>query len=257
MTIIASLCFFSWCFLYQGSKDEEDVFRRPSNDGLFFMNIYRQISTAKSRLFAFLGAQFAVQLWHSRLGHPASAIASELLSNKFLPTTGSNSLSFCHFGPLGKSSILPFQLSNFASNNPLDLIHFDVWSSPIASMRGSKYYALWEWSLWYFCQIQNTRWNIFLLKLKPYNLMVVKNTPKILFNNSLWHPISFFLSILSRTKWSSRTLTLSHCWNWAHLTCSQLHAPLRLGRCLYYRFIYHQSSTHTCSSILHSVYQVF
>ena len=74
--------------------------------------------------------------------NPASAIASELLSNKFLPTTGSNSLSFCHFGPLGKSSILPFQLSNFASNNPLDLIHFDVWSSPIASMRGSKYYAL-------------------------------------------------------------------------------------------------------------------
>ena len=114
----------------------------PRKDGLNSMNIHRQISTTKSRLFAFLGAQFAVQLWHSRLGHPASAIASELLSNKFLPTTGFCCLLFCHSCPLGKISKLSFQLSNSASNNPLNLIHSDVWSSPIASMRGFKYYVL-------------------------------------------------------------------------------------------------------------------
>ena len=90
------------------------------------MNIHHQISTAKSRPFAFVGARVAAQVWHSRLGHPASAIISKLLSNKCLPTTSSGSLSFYHSCPSGESSKLPFQLSNSASHNPLDIIHFDV-----------------------------------------------------------------------------------------------------------------------------------
>ena len=134
MTITASLCFFNDFFYIKDLKMGKTFFRRPSNDGLYSMNIHHQIFTAKSCPFAFFGARVAAQVWHSRLGHPASPIVSKLLSNKCLPTTSSGSLLFCHSYPLGKSFKLPFQLSNSASNNLLDLIHSDVWSSPIASM---------------------------------------------------------------------------------------------------------------------------
>ena len=119
VTITASLYFFHDFFYRNDLKTGETLFRGPSNDSLYCMNIHHQISTTKSRPFAFLDAQVAAQVWHSRLGHPASAIVSKLLSNKCLPTTGSGSVSFCHPCPLNKSSKLPFQLSNSASNNPL------------------------------------------------------------------------------------------------------------------------------------------
>jgi len=134
--------FFHDFFYIKYLKTGKTLFLGPSNDGLYFMNIHYQISTAKSHPFAFLGARVAAQVWHSRLGHLALAIVSKLLSNKFLPTTGFCCLLFCHSCPLGKISKLSFQLSNSASNNPLNLIHSDVWSSPIASMRGFKYYVL-------------------------------------------------------------------------------------------------------------------
>jgi len=200
MTITAFLC-FSWFFYIKDLKMGKMIFRRPSNDGLYSMNIHHQISTAKSHPFVFLGARVAAQVWHSRLGHPALATISKLLSNKCLPTMGSDSLSFCHVCSLSKNFKLPFQLSNYASNNPLDLINSDVWSSPIASMRDSKYYVyllmitpdthglflriIRAKSLVFLSNSKHLLKICFLLKSKPYNLMVVENTLNILFNNFL------------------------------------------------------------------------
>ena len=54
---------------------------------------------------------------------------------------GTSSISFCNSCPLGKSTKLPFHLSDSISNSPLELIHSDVWTSPTVSIKGSKYYV--------------------------------------------------------------------------------------------------------------------
>lgn len=47
----------------------------------------------------------------------------------------------CHFCPLGKSCSLKFNIQNFNSTQPLDLLHLDVWGpSPVISNSGFRYY---------------------------------------------------------------------------------------------------------------------
>ncbi|GJY29020.1 ribonuclease H-like domain-containing protein [Tanacetum coccineum] len=59
---------------------------------------------------AFLVGQ---QTWHQRLGHP-----------------------------LGKHVRLPFSLSEIVVKSPFEIIHSDLWTSPLSSVSGIKYYAL-------------------------------------------------------------------------------------------------------------------
>lgn len=92
--------------------------------------------------FAFVGARVSAQIWHSRLGYTAFRTLSKVLSNKAVPLAGRSSVSFCHSCPLGKSTKLPFVLSDSVSNKPLHLIHSDVWSCSTLSVQGHKYYVL-------------------------------------------------------------------------------------------------------------------
>ncbi|GKA85619.1 retrotransposon protein, putative, ty1-copia subclass, partial [Tanacetum coccineum] len=62
---------------------------------------------------AFLVGQ---QTWHQRLGHPGSE--------------------------LGKHVRLPFSLSETIVKAPFDIIHSDLWTSPLTSVSGIKYYVL-------------------------------------------------------------------------------------------------------------------
>ncbi|KAI5323439.1 hypothetical protein L3X38_032511 [Prunus dulcis] len=45
-------------------------------------------------------------------------------------------------GGVGKSKTLPFSKSDSVSSSPLELVHSDVWSSPIVSVNGYRYYLL-------------------------------------------------------------------------------------------------------------------
>ena len=62
------------------------------------------------------------------------------LSSKDNKTT--NNTSFCSSCPLGKSKKLPFSNSTHQSNNPLSLVHSDVWTSLVSSISGCRYYVL-------------------------------------------------------------------------------------------------------------------
>lgn len=67
----------------------------------------------------------------------ASSTLAQLVSNKSSPIIGSSSMSFFHSCPSGKSSKLPFHLSDSIVSSPVELIHSDVWCSPILSIKGS------------------------------------------------------------------------------------------------------------------------
>nr|KYP66503.1 Retrovirus-related Pol polyprotein from transposon TNT 1-94 [Cajanus cajan] len=80
-------------------------------------------------------------IWHNRLGHPGNAIINSLRSNKFIECNKACQ-SFCSSCPIGKHVKLPFYDSSSYTVLPFDIIHSDLWTSPIASTSGHRYYIL-------------------------------------------------------------------------------------------------------------------
>ncbi|GJU32872.1 ribonuclease H-like domain-containing protein [Tanacetum coccineum] len=65
--------------------------------------------------------------WHQGLGHPGAEVLRSLIS--------------CNFISCNKDK-LPFVSSNTHVSSCFDIIHFDIWTSPIVSVGGFKYYVL-------------------------------------------------------------------------------------------------------------------
>ena len=52
------------------------------------------------------------------------------------------STSLCHACQLGRHVRLPFTSSTSSATNKFDLIHCDLWTSPVSSVSGFKYYLV-------------------------------------------------------------------------------------------------------------------
>lgn len=132
-------CYFVFlpdCFFVKDLKSRRTLFQGMSKNAIYPFQFQGR------QPVAFVGVRVAAQVWHSRLGHPSSAVLSRLVSNKIVPTIGSNCSSFCNSCQLAKSSKLPFSLSNSITTTPLALIHSDVWTSPVENNKGIKYYVV-------------------------------------------------------------------------------------------------------------------
>ncbi|GKB82873.1 ribonuclease H-like domain-containing protein [Tanacetum coccineum] len=80
--------------------------------------------------------------WHQRLGHPKSDVLRRLVSNNVISCNNEKPLVLCHACQLGKHVRLPFVSSSTIVTSCFDIIHSDVWTSPIPSLSGYKYYVL-------------------------------------------------------------------------------------------------------------------
>lgn len=79
--------------------------------------------------------------WHSRLGHPNSQTLGHMISSFHLPVSSLSSLP-CNSCHSNKTHKLPFSNTTLSSSRPLDIIFSDVWTSPIHSIDGYKYFVL-------------------------------------------------------------------------------------------------------------------
>ncbi|KAJ9562193.1 hypothetical protein OSB04_007353 [Centaurea solstitialis] len=79
--------------------------------------------------------------WHHRLGHPGAPVFQFLMSRKFISCSSKTS-SLCHVCQLGKHCRLPFSVSSTKTSRVFELIHSDLWTSPVTSLSGFKYYVL-------------------------------------------------------------------------------------------------------------------
>ncbi|KAF5820342.1 putative RNA-directed DNA polymerase [Helianthus annuus] len=80
--------------------------------------------------------------WHDRLGHPGTQVL-ELLSRNFnLQCNKSSNSNLCNSCQISNSKRLPFHASNTFTFAPFDIIHCDLWTSPITSKTGYKYYMV-------------------------------------------------------------------------------------------------------------------
>ncbi|GJT89065.1 ribonuclease H-like domain-containing protein [Tanacetum coccineum] len=88
-------------------------------------------------------AFFASQhTWHQRLGHPGGEVLRRLVFSHFISYHKEKPLVLCHACQLGKHMRLPFVSFNTVISSCFDIIHSNVWTSPIASLSGFKYYVL-------------------------------------------------------------------------------------------------------------------
>lgn len=81
-------------------------------------------------------------LWHARLGHPGELVFDSLRLNKFIECNETRGSHVCHSCSLGKHVKLPFVSSHSCTIMPLDIIHSDIWTSPVLSSLGHRYYVL-------------------------------------------------------------------------------------------------------------------
>jgi hypothetical protein len=79
--------------------------------------------------------------WHRCLGHPGPVALFSLSMLSFIQCS-STKHDFCHACQLVKHTRLPFCTSSHRAKHPFDLIHLDLWTTPVVSVSGSKYYLV-------------------------------------------------------------------------------------------------------------------
>ena len=89
---------------------------------------------------AFAASSSATALWHRRLGHPGHEVLAKVAS--VIPFCNKEPSTICHACQLGRHTRLPFQSSSSRATSIFDLVHCDLWTSPVPSVSGYKYYLL-------------------------------------------------------------------------------------------------------------------
>ncbi|KAJ9542336.1 hypothetical protein OSB04_028842 [Centaurea solstitialis] len=81
-------------------------------------------------------------IWHARLGHHGAPIFQFLKHNNSISCNNSSDLPLCRSCVFGKHIKQPFLASNSITFMPFDIIHCDLWTSPILSHAGHRYYLI-------------------------------------------------------------------------------------------------------------------
>jgi transposase InsO family protein len=83
----------------------------------------------------------AASTWQQRLGHPGLAVLHKLQRSSSIVCNTIES-KLCHACQLGKHMRLPFASSTTSTSHCFELVHCDVWASPVISNSDHKYYLL-------------------------------------------------------------------------------------------------------------------
>jgi hypothetical protein len=115
---------------------------RPTNSVILCCNstgeLYPLASSAPEALAA---TAPSLDLWHQRLGHPGRHVLQQTLPSLQFTSTAAPT-KICDACQLGKHVRLPFSSSSSVSYVPFQIVHADVWTSPVTSFSGFKYYLV-------------------------------------------------------------------------------------------------------------------
>ena len=113
-----------------------------SSPGAIVRSLYplRLTGSATSPLALHAAAAPSTTLWH-RLGHPGDDTLCRLAHTACISSI-KLSPSLCHACQLGRHVRLPFPVSSSCASQNFQLIHCDLWTSPVVSVFGCKYYLI-------------------------------------------------------------------------------------------------------------------
>ncbi|KAJ9544319.1 hypothetical protein OSB04_024026 [Centaurea solstitialis] len=84
----------------------------------------------------------SLPIWHFRLGHPGHYVMDFLHFNKHISCNKVDKSFVCQSCQIAKHKRLPFKDSTSTTLKPLDLVHADLWTSPIPSNTSYNYYLV-------------------------------------------------------------------------------------------------------------------
>ncbi|KAG7552793.1 Integrase catalytic core [Arabidopsis thaliana x Arabidopsis arenosa] len=131
--VMVQLCPFD--FQVKDLRTGETLLTGRANNGVY------EWPTSSSPITAFSCHKTSLSEWHSRLGHPHSQTLHHIISTFSLPISSKSQIP-CNSCFINKSHKLPFFNTTISSSKPLEIIFSDVWSSPIISVDGYKYYVI-------------------------------------------------------------------------------------------------------------------
>jgi hypothetical protein len=131
-------------FLVKDNLTGEILLQGPSENGLYLVQLQSFIKNKREQgRVALLGVKTSSSVWHKRLGHPHDQILSCVLKSQLLLVSLSQrQLSLCLPCQVAKSRQLPFLHSQHVTTSPLELLHSDIWCSPVSSLSGCNYYVV-------------------------------------------------------------------------------------------------------------------
>jgi hypothetical protein len=133
--------------LFVKDLSTRNVIVRSNSTGLLYTLRLPESTTPLADAMAALAATphalaaVTTTTWHHRLDHPGPDALYILSSSSFIHCT-SNKHEFCHACQLGKHTKLSFHSSSHRAEHLFDLIHLNLWTSPVVSVSGSKYYLV-------------------------------------------------------------------------------------------------------------------
>ncbi|GJQ96458.1 ribonuclease H-like domain-containing protein [Tanacetum coccineum] len=93
---------------------------------------------------------FSSTTWHRCLGHPGDDVLRRLESRNLISCRKSKLSALCYACQFGKHAKLPFNNPESSVHSVFEIIHSDIWTSPIPSESGIKYYAIFLYHFSYF-----------------------------------------------------------------------------------------------------------
>jgi hypothetical protein len=114
---------------------------RCNSSGLLYMMCLPSHPAPSSLASAPLAVVASASTWHRHLDHPGVDVLSKL-SHDSSAVCSRRTHDRCHACQLGYHIHLPFVSSNSCADNNFDLIHYDLWTSPVVSVSGYKYYLV-------------------------------------------------------------------------------------------------------------------
>jgi hypothetical protein len=126
------------------SATRRPLLRCDSTGPLYTLRLPHATSSSSSSpaTAAVFAATMSSTTWHRRLGHPGRDALMHLTRSTTIPCTRSHDEHLCHACQLGRHVCLPFSSSSSHATHAFDLVHCDLWTSPITSMSGYKYYLV-------------------------------------------------------------------------------------------------------------------
>jgi hypothetical protein len=119
------------------------VLAKYDSTGLLYTLPLPTLPTTTPRVVPYaLATTASSATWHRRLGHPDPNVLSKLSSTTAITCPRGRDDSLCHACQLGRHVRLPFPSSSTRALQPLDLVHCDLWTSPVPSVSGYKYYLV-------------------------------------------------------------------------------------------------------------------
>jgi hypothetical protein len=118
------------------------IVRYDSSGPLYTIPLFALTTFSTDAPMYTLAAATLTSTWHHRLGHPGPDVLSHQSRSSVITCPRASSELLYHACQLGHHIRLPFPISWSRVVHAFDLIHCDLWTSPVPSVSGYKYYLI-------------------------------------------------------------------------------------------------------------------